>query len=35
MLPEEAYKLADARSRMYYKTKLEFGKYIEELKRSN
>lgn len=34
-LPEEAYKLADARSRIYYKTKTEFGKYIEQLNSSN
>ena len=34
-LPEEAYKLADTRSRIYYKTKEEFRKYIEKLKSSN
>ena len=34
-LPEEAYKLADVRSRMYYKTKIEFRKYIEQLNSSN
>lgn len=34
-LPEEAYKLADTRSRMYYKTKSEFRKYIEKLNSSN
>nr|WP_295255881.1 hypothetical protein [uncultured Blautia sp.] len=31
-MPEEAYKLADVRSKTYYKTKTEFRKYIAELR---